>query len=513
MMKTLIIYPPDPFELTGFLLPEGMARLTAYLRKHGLHVTQESLDAKCFPLFYDMDFTIFRDKKRVINYIEGKPDSEMQSNISRLLDYSTFDKFDTICFSIVSPFQLTISMLLAKIIKQQKKVKIIFGGSIFNFINPKTVIKKGNYIDYIINGEGEKPLLNLLLYLLGDKHLDIKGISGLTYKKGVKLLQNKMVSSDINTFLSPIYEDIIEDYQKIKPFHKEKSVFPKFITNSLLRAYRSMLKRIKITCPILYKPPKIVFPCQISKGCIGECLFCSFKGGHPVNLKSPRLIVNDIKRSVDRFNAKNFFFCCNSINIDNNHLEELCTEIIKAEVSIRWESLARPEKMNLRLLKIMKKSGCTRISFGIESGSQKIIDYLKKGFKVKEAEKVIRYAKKVGITVVVSFLINTPRESSKDLDKTIEFLERNKEFIDRVIIHKFFMSYGSPLCSNKKHGMIKANKTLHAKHLKRLLEIAKKSDINLNLTNDGYKRRFASSYPFEYILNSKSPYEEDLPYS
>lgn len=419
--KVLLILPPEPSLQRRIYLPEGMGRIAAYLKSRGLCVSQISLDAK---------------------YASGNLGLEP----GNLLDCLEFDKVDIIAFSIISHSQLDIATTMAQEIKNRKNISIIMGGPVFYGISPDGCMQKnGHTVDYIITGEGEEPMFELMKYLRGDKNVKLTNIAGLAYREGTKFIENKRGAIDINSLPLPDYDDVIEDYSKIRSH-------------------------------------TVMIPYQVSRGCKGSCLFCNFKGGYSIALKSPKIIVRDIKRLAKKYKIHDFYLSCNAINIDNAHLVSLCREFIKAGEPIRWHCYARPEGLDLRLLRLMKQAGCLEIRYGLESASPKIIDYLGKGFSLQEAEQIIRDTKKAGISVGIELMFDVPAEKKGDILDTAGFIKRNRESIDWVLVHRFAMSYNSSFYLKKgflyrqRHFF---NALLNRSYNKKLFEAIKNNNIPL----------------------------------
>lgn len=437
------------------LLPEGIGRISSYLKKHGLEVSQELLAAKYLatdPSYKGSNLDILNDKPKIIKYLKNTPffvskrlEKKLGPLITQLSHLSKFRDFSLVGFSVMSYSQLLVSILLAKSMKKEKEIKIVMGGPMFYSINPSSLLKIHDCIDYIITGEGEVPMLKLLKCLSGDKSVKLAEIGGLTYRKNSKILQNKKESLPINKLPFPDYDETVEYYVNNKK-----------------------CKRIK----------NFLITYQVSRGCKNNCLFCNFKGGYAVQLKNPKLIAKDIKKLSKEYGFKNVYLSCNAINLDNNHLRNMCTELIKAGSPVKWQSFARPENLTPELLKLMKKSGCCMLEYGLESGSQRILDDLNKGFTIEEAEKVIRNTKKADILTQVGLLLNTPNEKKEDIIETERFIERNKGYIDFLFIHQFGLKYGSHLHSNQKRLIGKGwDKIRNKPYHKRLFKTIQKNGI------------------------------------
>lgn len=414
----------------------------------------ESLDTKYHSKNSGLNTEVFQNYTKAAKSFVRSFDKELKLEVNKLLSFLKFGEFDVIGFSIMYRMQFDIAVLLAKAIKSKKDAKIIMGGSFFNNADSVALLQENRVIDYILIGEGEKSMLKLLKYLSNHKKVSLSKIGGLVYRELDKILRNKREVLNIDNTPLPDYDNIIKDY-------------------------------LKAGNPI----DILVIPYQISRGCKGSCLFCNFKGDYAVNLKSPKLIVKDIKKLIKKYNIRNFYFSCNTVNMSNSHLRKLCLELIRSKVKIRWGAFARPEKLDLKLLKFMKEAGCYSLEYGIESGSQRMIDYLKKGFTVEDIERVIRDTKKAGIIVTGGLMFNIPTEKKEDIIETIRFIDRNKYWLDALKIHLFYLSYGSHLYLKKNYliEQIKNDMRLvrNRSYLKKVFLIMQKNNIPFYLVYPG----------------------------
>ena len=119
------------------------------------------------------------------------------------------------------------------------------------------------------------------------------------------------------------------------------------------------------------------------------------------------------------------FFADELVVLSKKRALDLCEKI--APLEITWNCQGRINIMDEELLIAMKKAGCTAIGYGVESGSQEILDQMKKMIKVEEAIKIINLTKKVGITPVLQFIFGYPGENRKTIEETIDSFNKVDE--------------------------------------------------------------------------------------
>ena len=175
-------------------------------------------------------------------------------------------------------------------------------------------------------------------------------------------------------------------------------------------------------------------PIMMSRGCTARCAFCSesiywFK----FRKRSPEKIISEIERDLSEYRVDSLAFNDSLLNGDHDLLDKLSTMIIEKGLKFIWGGYARIDKaLTPELLKKMSKAGVVYLSFGLESGSQKVLDLMNKRFTIEEAERVIRDTHSAGIDVHLNIIIGFPNEDSVDFYKTLDFIYRNREYIKVV---------------------------------------------------------------------------------
>lgn len=183
---------------------------------------------------------------------------------------------------------------------------------------------------------------------------------------------------------------------------------------------------------------------EISRGCNYQCKFCNkIMYGKGVREKSIEQIIEEIKTAIERDNVKTGYFIDLEFIFDNKIVNQLCDFLIKKKYNFKWCCQTRPDSLDIEILKKMKKSGCTLIHLGIESGLQKFLDYLDKKITLEKIKKAVKLCNQVGIKTLAFFLFSFPEESKKDREEVFKFIkEINVNFIS---LHKLFPYKGSDI--------------------------------------------------------------------
>lgn len=158
-----------------------------------------------------------------------------------------------------------------------------------------------------------------------------------------------------------------------------------------------------------------------SRGCPYKCNFCSrtFEGSR---LRSIDNIIEEIGRLKDKYGIRGIAFADELVLVNKKRAYELCEKI--KPLKIYWNCQGRVNTVDLQLLKAMKAAGCTNVGYGVESGSQKILNNMNKKVTVKQNELAITNTIKAGMTPIVQMIYGYPGEDQETIRETLEFFDR-----------------------------------------------------------------------------------------
>jgi len=159
-----------------------------------------------------------------------------------------------------------------------------------------------------------------------------------------------------------------------------------------------------------------------NRGCPYSCTYC-FEGvvwGKSVRYRSAESIYKELEYLAEH-NVHNVLFLADLFTFDKKGVNKLCDLIIERGLKIRWTCNSRVDTVDEEQLRKMKKAGCWLVAFGIESGSQKILDNVKKDAKVEDATRSINLCNKLGIKTWGYFIIGLPGEDKQTVRETIDF--------------------------------------------------------------------------------------------
>jgi radical SAM superfamily enzyme YgiQ (UPF0313 family) len=264
--------------------------------------------------------------------------------------------------------------------------KIVFGG-VHPTIMPEDVLKSGD-VDYAIRGEGERPFLELI------NGMDPRSIEGLSYKKDGGFIHNPVgpVISDLDSLPFPAYH--------LLPV---KNYIP------ALGSYKRLPAISLIT----------------TRGCPGKCTFClgSYLGGK-VRMHSTKYIIGEIKMLIRDYGIREISFYDDTFTAYKNKVREFCRVIIGEKIDITWSCFARVDFVDEETLRLMKKSGCHQIMYGIESGCEDILENIKKKTSLSKAVEIVALTKKIGIECRAAFMLGNPGETRQTMETTLAFAKK-----------------------------------------------------------------------------------------
>lgn len=163
-----------------------------------------------------------------------------------------------------------------------------------------------------------------------------------------------------------------------------------------------------------------------SRGCPFHCAFCSAQsiwGRHYRSFKAD-WIIDNIKSLVKNYNCKGIYFREDNFTIKRKRVEEFCERLMFEGLNIQWMCETRVDSLDRELIKLMHDSGCKAFYIGVESGSQRLLDLMKKDITVEQIEAVFSWCSQIGINTYASLIFGVPTETPEDRQKTRELCER-----------------------------------------------------------------------------------------
>lgn len=178
----------------------------------------------------------------------------------------------------------------------------------------------------------------------------------------------------------------------------------------------------------LRKHGTVIFPLVTSRGCVYWCDFCTAVRmfGRRYRMRSPKNVVDEIEYLHRKFGAYQFTFYDDAFTVDQKRAAEICREIKRRGLKIKWDCETRVDMVTKDLLRTMKEAGCFAVWLGVESGSQPVLDAMRKGITPAQTIRAFKWAKEVGLMTVANVILGFPGETRETIWETIRFIERLK---------------------------------------------------------------------------------------
>jgi radical SAM superfamily enzyme YgiQ (UPF0313 family) len=289
----------------------------------------------------------------------------------------------------------------------------ILGGPHATFL-PIRTLRECSQLDAVCIGEGEETMLDLTRAL--ERNGNLANVRGIAYRKGKKVAKN---------LPRPLISDL----------------------DSLPFPARHLLPMDKYT--VLGNPYRTAVLLS-SRGCPFNCVFCSSSRifGKKFRARSAKNTVDEMEHIVEKYKIHQMEFADDTFTLIKKRVEDICYEIVKRGLDVTWACSSRADTVTKDLLIKMRKAGCSLIFYGIESASQRVLNLMNKGEKLRQIVKAIRWTKEAGIEAYGSFILGFPGESRAELEATIKFAKKiGIDFAEFSTITAF---PGSPLYETAK---------------------------------------------------------------
>ena len=373
-MRILLIYPPIENEVShislqeideerGFLPPLGLLYLATYLKKYS------NFDVKIIDCNVD-----------AISHLD-LPGS--------IIDFHP----DVVGISSMTHFLVDAYKVAATVKNISNKIITVVGGP-HTTIYPVTTLENPN-IDYSIKGEGELAFFELVSAL--QKGVTEEGISSI---KGIAtrfLVRKGTTDTDVELTRIPDLEALPIPDRTLLPYRK----------------YYSVLSHSTNIATMI-----------TTRGCPYRCIYCD-RMGKKFRSTSADYVLNEIE-TILNLGIREIFFHDDTFNVDKKRVVDLCERILDKKLRFKWDARARVDCADYNQLLLMKRAGCSRISFGVESGNQDVLKKLRKGITLQQVEKVFQWCKELQINSLADFMIGSPGETMKEIQDTISFVKKLK---------------------------------------------------------------------------------------
>lgn len=384
-VRNLLIEPPLTGSIKGGIgtavEPLGLAYLAAVLEQNGYSV--EILDA--YALGCDLKEKIQDDIYRV-----GLPQSAIRE---KLMQY----KPDIVGISCKFSTHYRDSLIVAKLAKETCPNACVVLGGAHATILPESVLEDRN-VDIVVIGEGEQTFLELVQRV--EQGRDMDDLKGIAHKRGSQFVRNPP-----RTLIENLDQIPFPARHLLSDSHKP---YPTLYQGQLPFAMNKPVANIVTT-----------------RGCMLNCVFCGVHTiwGHSWRPRSPKNVVDEIEQLVHDYGIREFNVMDDNFAWKKSRAIETCNEILRRGLNITWVTPGGVAiySINKETLATMKKSGYYRVTFAVETGSEKTMKFIGKPINLDHAKKMIAVCHELGLWVHSSFVIGFPGEELESIEATIAF--------------------------------------------------------------------------------------------
>ncbi len=246
--------------------------------------------------------------------------------------------------------------------------------------------------DIVVRGEGEQTMLELADLVSKSNLRNLPEVAGITFRKNGQIFRtgDRSFIQNLDELPHPAYK------------HFE------------LGKYRLS--------------GKTYLPIITSRGCPFQCTFCLASNicGKRFRTRSPKKVVDELEWLRDSHGADVFAFYDDTFTVDKKRVFEICEEMEKRSFNLPWDCRTRVDQISPEILAKMRNANCQLVHFGVESGSQKMLDAMKKGTTIEQNARGIKMAKEAGISVAISVIVGYPGETMDMVKQTLNFVRRTE---------------------------------------------------------------------------------------
>lgn len=338
-------------------------------------------------------------------------------------------KPDVILYETSTP-TISHDLKLARVLKKKTGSLICLAGPHVT-VYPEEILKKNPAVDFVFLQEYELAFLELAKRLKNKKNL--KGIAGLAYRRGKKIIVGKPAAID------PLDQ---------LPF-PSRALFPS--EGADFRDYYWISFRV-------FKP---AIQMHSSRGCPYRCNFCLWNqvmyGGGKYRTFSPERVVDEMEDCVKKFGAKEIYFDDDSFTINKKHVLGICREIKRRKLKIKWSCMGNIEPVDREMISRMAESGCLGFCFGVESGSPEILRKIGKTVDLEKVKRVVAWCSEYKIKTHGTFIFGLSGDTRETMIETLDYAKS-------LDIDSLQFSISTPFPGTRFYDEVKKARLLRSNH-------------------------------------------------
>lgn len=319
---------------------------------------------------------------------EHRSINNLETNLNWIVDTIIKKEPDIVDFyTMCSNFYVCIEVA-ERIKKVNKKIKVILAGPHASLV-AQNIIENYSFVDLVAMGEGERTVVDIMLFLLGD--LKNRNVKGAAYQN--------------------VAGDIVVNWEKHDRIAMED--IPFFDQGKYIN-FKEKEKSITI---------------EGGRGCPFSCYFCStqFFWGNIFKVKPLNMILNEIEFYYYKYGIEDFSICHDLFTANKKYILDFCNMLILKRLNIKWSCSSRIDTIDEEMITFMAAAGCSNIYFGVETGSVRMQKIINKNLNLNGDYGVVQFLIQNHISCTFSFMYGFPEETEDDINETCATILKIKE--------------------------------------------------------------------------------------
>jgi radical SAM superfamily enzyme YgiQ (UPF0313 family) len=323
------------------------------------------------------------------------------------------EKPEVIALSFLSTTSYPATLDMARRLKQAAPATPVIVGGVFATINAKEILADSSDIDFVAKGEGEELFPEFL------ENLESPGIvGGLVWRSGSEIIENppRSIIENLDQFPYPDRKSLPIDYIESMPLD-----VPAVLS---LERFCTM---------------------QTSRGCPNQCVYCGIPSlaDRKWRHRSSEHVLGEMQQLNDD-GYRSIYLTDDQFLLNRKRIGAICQGIIDRKLEFKWGCEGRVDSVATDQFPIMAKANCNFLAFGVEAGTQKVLDRLKKMQTLEQVEHAVSEGKRCGIeTIHGFFMIGSPEETREEILESFRFAARLK--LDTFGFNRLCVYRGTPL--------------------------------------------------------------------
>lgn len=431
--KVALVYPPGEQKISEPIPPPNMtiATLAGALAEAGYDARQVDAEKEWFggiqAALTKRQLELVYDQDLLIPYVNGKAPKKTAAEYdglgALLLRRLGIREAGLVGITLVDiraePLIIGFSALLCHAAKKFLKAKTVIGYRGVPREAFAYLMKKYPCFDYGVYANwGELALLEILKETEGGK----AELIGTVARRG-RALKDYPAQRRRPYAPRPVYDPrILEKYKADdkKVFSSYNSDFP--FVKKLVKGGKDYLVAayaFELTCP-------------------GACAFCENDNRLATDRKSVGQVIDDLSALKEQ-GVTGIYFVNSSFNNNYKFADELCGQLIKHRLGLKWFDCANLRVLDERLLRRMRDAGAIKLTYGVESGSQRLLDLVNKGITTERARKYLALSDRLGIWNHIELIAGFPTETDRDVADTLAFMDGIRDSVDLYTLNPFYL--------------------------------------------------------------------------